>query len=498
MGAGVPRGLQNRCENLFSGKFDSYRLRSLFKGVNMNNNEKNSLLRNIPQVDELLNDDNLINLKDKYSHDYLLKIIQETVKNYKSDLLNDNNLINYNREDLINKILKNFELKDNLGISHVINATGTVLHTNLGRSMLSRSAINAIENVAKNYSDLEYDLESGKRGNRNTHIEKVLKNLLSVESAVVVNNNAAATILVLSTLSKNKEAIVSRGELIEIGDSFRIPDIMSLSGAILKEVGTTNITKINDYKNNINENTSCIMKVHTSNYKICGFAEDVKIEELVKLGKEKNLPVIYDMGNGLFNNLNEYNVNEPTIKEIIDKGVDIVLFSGDKLLGGPQAGIILGKKQYIDKMKTNPYMRAFRVDKFTLAALNATFKEYYNFDQANHNIPTLNMVTKKYEDLILAAKDIKDKINNKFFNIDIIDTKDQIGGGTAPNVFLKGTGLKISSQKINAIKLEKDLRLNKIPIISRIHDDCVVIVTRTLINDDKEVIIEFLNKYKNG
>ena len=498
MGAGVPRGLQNRCENLFSGKFDSYRLRSLFKGVSMNNDEKNTILRSIPQVDELLNDNSLINLKNKYSHDYLLKIVQETIKNYKSDLLNDNNVAKFNRDDLIKKILYNFELKDNLGISSVINATGTVLHTNLGRSMLSNNAINAIENVAKHYTNLEYDLETGKRGNRNTHIEKVLKNLLSVESAVVVNNNAAATILVLSTLSKNKEAIVSRGELIEIGDSFRIPDIMSLSGAILKEVGTTNITKISDYDNNITDNTSCLMKVHTSNYKICGFTEDVKIEELVKLGKEKNLPVIYDMGNGLFNNLNEYNVLEPTIKEIVDKGVDIVLFSGDKLLGGPQAGIIVGKKQYIDKMKKNPYMRAFRVDKFTLAALNATFKEYYSFDHGNHNIPTLNIVTKNFDDLVLEANEIKDKINNKLFNIEIIDTKDQIGGGTAPNVFLKGSGLKITSKSVDAIKLEKQLRFNKTPIISRIHDNSVVIVTRTLINNDKEIIIEFFNQYKNG
>ena len=464
----------------------------------MENNNKNEILRSIPQIDEILNNKDLILILKKYSHDYVVKVVRESVNDYKSSLLNTNNNLKFNIDDLIKLIKNKFIEKDNLGIKNVINATGTILHTNLGRSLLSKNAINAMCEVGKEYSDLEYNVNSGKRGNRNTHIENVLKNLLNVEAAVVVNNNAAATILVLSTMCEGKNVLVSRGELIEIGDSFRIPEIMGLSKAELKEIGTTNITKINDYKNNIDENTAALMKVHTSNYKIYGFTEDTKIDDIVKLGKEKNLPVIYDMGNGLFNDLKEYNVDEPTIKDIINKGVDVLLFSGDKLLGGPQAGIIVGKKEYIDKMKKNPFMRAFRVDKFTLASLGATLKEYYNTDESFKNIPVLNMISKKYEDLKVEASEFINnikRINNKI-SANLIDTKDQIGGGTAPNVFLKGVGVSIKINGINTEKLESLLRYNEIPIIARIQDDCIVFVFRTLNGDNTKCILDFFKTLK--
>lgn len=464
----------------------------------MQNNNKNEILRNIPQIDEILKNEDLIFIFEKYSHEYIVKVVRESVNDYKSNLLNSNNNIKFNIDDLISLIKNKFIEKEKLGIRNVINATGTILHTNLGRSLLSKSAIEAMCEVGREYSDLEYNVDTGKRGNRNTHIENVLKNLLNVESAVVVNNNAAATILVLSAICSGKNVLVSRGELIEIGDSFRIPEIMSLSGAELKEIGTTNITTINDYKNNINDNTAALMKVHTSNYKICGFTEDTKIEDIVKLGAEKNLPVIYDMGNGLFNDLSDYNVDEPTIKDIIDKGVDILLFSGDKLLGGPQAGIIVGKKEYIDKMKKNPFMRAFRVDKFTLASLGATFKEYYNIENSFKNIPVLNMLSKKYEDLKETANNLINELSNITNKItsNIIDTNDQIGGGTAPNVFLRGIGVSISFNGINTEKLECMLRNNEIPIIARIQDDKIVFVLRTLSEDNIKSIIDFFKKIK--
>ena len=459
----------------------------------MKNNEKNELLRQIPQIDEILKSEDLIFILKKYSHDYVVKIVRETVNDYKSNLLNSNNDLKTSSLNLIELIKNKFDEKDDLGIKNVINATGTILHTNLGRSLLSKNAINALLNIGKDYSDLEYNLETGKRGNRNTHIEKVLKNLLNVESAVVVNNNAAATILVLSAMCAGKNVLVSRGELIEIGDSFRIPEIMGLSGAELKEIGTTNITKISDYEKNIDDNTSALMKIHTSNYRIYGFTEDTSIEDIVTLGKEKKLPVIYDMGNGLFNDLSKYNVDEPTIKDIINKGVDILLFSGDKLLGGPQAGIIVGKKEYIDKMKRHPFMRAFRVDKFTLASLGATLKEYYNTEESFKNIPVLNSIAKDYNDLKETANvfinNIK-KVNNNI-SAHIIDTNDQIGGGTAPNVFLKGVGVSINVNNITAEKLECMLRKNTIPIISRIQDDSVVLVFRTLNTDNINCILEF-------
>ena len=462
----------------------------------MENKNKNEILRKIPQIDEILKNEDLIFELKKYSHDYVVKVVREGVNDYKSNLLNSNNNIEFNNDDLIKLIKNKFVDKDNLGIRNVINATGTILHTNLGRSLLSDNAIKAISDIAKEYSDLEYNVDTGKRGNRNTHIESVLKNLLNVESAVVVNNNAAATILVLSTMCAGKNVLVSRGELIEIGDSFRIPEIMSLSGAELKEIGTTNITKVDDYKNNIDENTSALMKVHTSNYKIYGFTEDAKIDDIVLLGKEKNLPVIYDMGNGLFNDLSEYNVDEPTIKDIIDKGVDILLFSGDKLLGGPQAGIIVGKKEYIDKMKKNPFMRAFRVDKFTLASLGATLKEYYNVEDSFKKIPVLKMISKKYDDLKDTAQsfinEVK-KINNKI-TAEIIETNDQIGGGTAPNVFLKGVGVSVKVNGIETEKLEAMLRDYEIPIIARIQDDSVVFVFRTLTDNNINTILEFFKK----
>ena len=462
----------------------------------MENNNKNELLRSIPQIDEILKYEDLIFVLKKYSHDYVVKVVRESVNDYKSNLLNSNNNLKFNNDDLISLIKNKFIEKDNLGIRNVINATGTILHTNLGRSLLSKNAINAMCEVGKEYSDLEYNVDTGKRGNRNTHIENVLKNLLNVEAAVVVNNNAAATILVLSAMCEGKNVLVSRGELIEIGDSFRIPEIMSLSKAELKEIGTTNITKINDYKNNIDDNTAALMKVHTSNYKICGFAEDAKIEDIVDLGKEKKLPVIYDMGNGLFNDLKEYNVDEPTIKDIINKGVDILLFSGDKLLGGPQAGIIVGKKEYIDKMKKNPFMRAFRVDKFTLASLGATLKEYYNTEESFKNIPVLNMISKKYDELKEEANEFINnikRINNKI-SANLIDTNDQIGGGTAPNVFLRGIGVSVKINGVDTEKLECMLRDNEIPIIARIQDDCIVFVFRTLNGDNSKCILEFFKK----
>ena len=459
----------------------------------MKNNEKNELLRQIPQIDEILKSEDLIFILKKYSHDYVVKIVRETVNDYKSNLLNSNNDLKSCNLNLIELIKNKFDEKDDLGIKNVINATGTILHTNLGRSLLSKNAINALLNIGKDYSDLEYNLETGKRGNRNTHIEKVLKNLLNVESAVVVNNNAAATILVLSAMCAGKNVLVSRGELIEIGDSFRIPEIMGLSGAELKEIGTTNITKISDYEKNIDDNTSALMKIHTSNYRIYGFTEDTSIEDIVTLGKEKKLPVIYDMGNGLFNDLSKYNVDEPTIKDIINKGVDILLFSGDKLLGGPQAGIIVGKKEYIDKMKRHPFMRAFRVDKFTLASLGATLKEYYNTEESFKNIPVLNSIAKDYNDLKETANNFINNIKKVNNNISahIIDTNDQIGGGTAPNVFLKGVGVSINVNNITAEKLECMLRKNTIPIISRIQDDSVVLVFRTLNADNINCILEF-------
>ena len=329
----------------------------------------------------------------------------------------------------------------------VINATGTVLHTNLGRAVVSKKATEAIINVAYNYSNLEYDLKKGDRGDRQSHIEKLITELTGCEAAMVVNNNAAATVIVLATLASEKEVIISRGELIEIGGSFRIPDVMLQSRAILKEIGTTNKTKLSDYKNAIVDGvTGAIMKVHTSNYKVVGFTEEAKLDELVPLGNQYDIPVIYDMGNGLFVDLNEYGIDEPTVPNLVKDNADVILFSGDKLLGGPQSGIIIGKAKYINKMKKHPLARAFRVDKFTIAALTATLFEYFDVKKAKKNIPILHMITISKDELKEKANILKEKLAKKVskdVSFSVEEVKDQVGGGTAPDVYIDGYAVSI-------------------------------------------------------
>ncbi len=281
-----------------------------------------------------------------------------------------------------------------------------MIHTNLGRSLLAKEAIENVIKVSENYSNLEYDLKQGKRGSRYSHVEELIKKVTGAEAAMVVNNNAAAVMLALNTLCEEKEAIVSRGQLVEIGGSFRVPDVMKFSRAHLVEVGTTNRTHLYDYENNINENTGVLLKVHTSNFKIMGFTEEVSSEEMVQLGEKYKLPVMEDIGSGTLVDFSKYGFTyEPTVQSSLEKGVDVVTFSGDKMLGGPQAGIIVGKKKYIDKMKKNQLTRALRIDKMTLAALEGTLKYYIDEKEAIENIPTLNM--------ILSSKEIHKKKSSK-------------------------------------------------------------------------------------
>ena len=340
--------------------------------------DKNEILRKIPQVDEILKDEALKIEVEKVPHDFLVNCIREVIVDTRANVLNDI-IKDIDKNEILKSVIKKVAKKSSSGLKKIINATGTVLHTNLGRSIISVNAANAIMNVALNYSNLEYDLKRGERGDRQSHIEKLITELTGCEAAMVVNNNAAATIIVLASLASGKEVIISRGELIEIGGSFRIPDVMAESNAILKEIGTTNKTKTSDYKNAFDsEKTAAIMKVHTSNYKVVGFTEEATLKDLMPLGEEFNIPVIYDMGNGLFVDLNEFGVDEPTVPNLVKDGADVILFSGDKLLGGPQAGIIIGKAKYINKMKKHPLARAFRVDKF-FVSLHSESLQYIHF-----------------------------------------------------------------------------------------------------------------------
>lgn len=454
---------------------------------------KNEILRKIPQVDELLKDEKLFDVVENTPHDFLVSCIREVIIDIRANILNDVES-DIDKDSIIEKIKLKVQKRAQRSLRKVINATGTVLHTNLGRSILSKKAADAIVETACNYSNLEYDVKLGKRGNRQTHIEKIVTDITGAEAALVVNNNAAATVLVLAALAEAKEVIISRGELIEIGDSFRLPDVMSESKAILKEIGSTNKTKLNDYINAIDqEKTAVILKAHTSNYKIVGFTEQVHLKELVPVGEKYNLPVVYDMGNGLIVDLNEYGIDEPTVKSLVNSGADVVLFSGDKLLGGPQAGIIVGKAKYITKMRKHPLARAFRVDKFTLAALNATLFEYYDEKRAKKNIPILNMITISESDLKLKAENIKERfikaISKKEIEISIEEVKDQVGGGTAPEVFLNGYAVTLAIKDLAAEKFERRLRDLDIPIIVRVAHDKVYFDVRTILDEDIDLVV---------
>jgi L-seryl-tRNA(Ser) seleniumtransferase len=374
----------------------------------------------------------------------------------------------------------------------LINATGVVVHTNLGRSLLPAEVIENLAQIAGCYSNLEYDLGAGKRGSRYSSVEDILCEISGAEAGMVVNNNAAAVLLCLETLARGKEVIVSRGELVEIGGSFRVPDVMAKSGGILKEVGTTNRTHLKDYENALDENTALMLKVHRSNYSVIGFTAEVSLKELVELGTKHGLPVMEDLGSGTFIDFSKYGlVKEPTVQESVAAGADVVTFSGDKLLGGPQAGIIVGQKQIVDRIKQNPLARALRIDKMTLAALETTFRLYRDEDRAIRLIPTLRMLTMDLSELANRATRLAEDLNaigGSRLEINQVELSSKAGGGALPLLELPSKCLRIKIQGMSANKLEKNMRQNSPPIIGRIEDDRFVIDPRTLIDDDLPII----------
>ncbi len=381
----------------------------------------------------------------------------------------------------------------------VINATGVVIHTNLGRSVLAKSAIEAVVSACSNYSNLEFSLETGKRGSRYSLVEDLLCELTGAESGLVVNNNAGAVFITLNTLAKDREVIISRGELIEIGGSFRIPDVIRASGAKLKEVGTTNRTHLYDYENAIGENTAVLLKAHTSNYRIIGFHKEVSVKELVKLGEKYNIPVVEDLGSGNFIEFPPYaNIKEPTVQKTIAEGVSVVSFSGDKMLGGPQAGIIVGKKEYIEKIKKNPINRALRIDKMTLAALEATLRLYKDPERAIKEIPTLNLITTSLNTLrqraTFLAKAIKEKFN-KYFEVKTKKDSSRVGGGASPEIDVPTYVVKlIPKNRLNLEDFRLALLKTKIPVVIRIEEDSIILDTRTILKGQIPHLIESLEE----
>ena len=444
---------------------------------------RQSLLRGLPKIDELLLDEQLVFFMESTPRAVVVDTAREIIDDLRKDILSGEKEEIPDRDEIVSEICERITGKKKHNLRTLINATGVVLHTNLGRANLCRAAVESVLSVADSYSNLEYDIKKGARGSRHDHVEKIITRITGAEAAMVVNNNAAATMLCLSAMAAGKEVITSRGELVEIGGSFRIPDIMEQSGAHLKEVGTTNKTKPSDYRNAFDpEKTGAFMKVHTSNYRIVGFTQEVTLKEMVALGKEYDLPVIYDMGSGLMADLTRYGVDEPTVIDALNDGADVVLFSGDKLLGGPQGGILIGKKEYIDKMKKHPLARAFRVDKMTLAAMEATFFEYLDMEDAKRNIPVLRMITIPEEELIQKAELIRNAIETEtdHFALNICSCKDQVGGGSAPTVKLSGVAVSVSSETLSAEKLERLLRKADTPVIVRVAHDEVLLSVRTI------------------
>lgn len=384
------------------------------------------------------------------------------------------------------------------GLKKVLNGTGTILHTNLGRAPLGKEAASRVLETVSGYCNLEYDLEDGCRGERCGQIENILCEITGAEAAVAVNNNAAALLLILCTLAQGGEVIVSRGELVEIGGQFRIPDVMKQSGAGLVEVGTTNRTRLSDYETAVTETTKAILKVHTSNYRIVGFTEETGIEQLTPLREKYGIPLIEDLGSGALLDLTKYGLpGEPNVQDALRRGADIVCFSGDKLLGGPQAGIIAGKKEYIEKMRSNPLFRALRIDKITAAFLETILLEYRSMERALVRIPTLRMLTQNEKEIAEDAAELKILLEQAAFDAEIAlyPCRSKVGGGALPVTELPSMAVGIRPSKISAETLSRRLRRLPIPVVTRIEDENVLVDARTF---EMEYASEFVRMLKEA
>ena len=451
------------------------------------------LLSQIPAINKILLLDEVKSLIQEYSEVAVKSAIKNYIDEIKQEILNEELHEVPSLEKIVEVVSQIVKSEDNNSLRRVINATGTILHTNLGRSLLSQKIKENIESVAFNYSNLEFDIDNKKRGSRYVHLIDIIKKLTGAEDVLVVNNNAAAVLLTLNTLVKDKEIVVSRGELVEIGGAFRIPEIIKLSGGTPVEVGTTNKTHLKDYENAITDNTGALLKVHTSNYKIVGFTKEVSNEEISYLARENELVSINDLGSGQFVDFSKYGLPyEPTVKEVLESGIDIVTFSGDKLLGGPQAGIIVGKKKYIEKMKKNQLTRALRVDKMTLASLEATLKLYLDEKDALEHIPTLHMISLSKERLFGKADVLKTKLSDLDFDIRIEEDKAEVGGGSYPASYLESVAVKLTHRKLHATEIERRLLEVEIPIITRIKDNSIILDMRTLRTREFDIVKQAL------
>jgi L-seryl-tRNA(Ser) seleniumtransferase len=466
--------------------------------------EQAELLRQIPSVDELLLQPRLAALTKRVDRNLVVEVARAVVGDLRARiggeivsgalaefaaLAADPSSLEERISAMVERILAH-------SLQPVINATGVILHTNLGRAPLTEAAVSEFRRTATQYSNLEYDLEAGARGKRDVHTSELLTRLTGAEAAIVVNNCAAAVLVTLAALAHGGEVIVSRGELIEIGDGFRIPEIMEQSGAILREVGTTNRTHLADYENAINEKTRLLLRVHPSNFKVTGFTDKPALEQLVALGERSGLPLVEDLGSGSLVDLSEYAVSEPTVKQSVQAGVSVVLFSGDKLLGGPQAGIIAGKKELITRVRRYPLFRALRVDKLTIAALEATLGAYLR--AAWDEIPAMRMIRATPLELKRRAenfiRELRPELPLDEVEIEITDGASLAGGGSTPSQTLPTKVIRIASARYSATKLEQRLRRASagVSVIARVEDDRLILDLRTVFPEQEPLLVKSL------
>jgi len=466
----------------------------------MKASSKAELYRKLPSVDELAHNPDLASLISREGHAAVTDSARAVLARLREEITAghlDTGGIDIALSGIASAVERELRQSLSYSLRTVINAMGVILHTNLGRAPLPASAFEHMKEIAGNYSNLEFEIDKGARGRRDIHIDRLFRKLLSEElagpslthdvSTIVVNNNAAAVLLALNTLAEGGEVIVSRGELVEIGGSFRIPEVMTKSNAILREVGTTNRTRLTDYESAITDKTRLLLRVHRSNFQITGFTEQPWIQELVALARKHNIPLLEDLGSGALFDLRSVGVNdEPGILESLRAGVDVVTYSGDKLLGGPQAGILSGRSDLIARMRANSLFRALRVDKLTYAALEATLLAYVKHD--HDAIPVLLMMRLSKEEIGKRAKAIAEKIRRPELSVSVIDGESVIGGGAAPSGVLPTTLLAVTSKTVSADELAARLRASSSPIIARVEDAQVLLDLRTVFPEQDETV----------
>ncbi|MDO3380101.1 L-seryl-tRNA(Sec) selenium transferase [Geoalkalibacter halelectricus] len=463
--------------------------------------DSNSLLRALPAIDRLLQQPALTALAERCPPVLLKEAAQAAVAELRRRILADPTTIDpetLSEEQVAQVAARHALARLAPNLRQVINATGTLLHTNLGRAPLATLALEAIVAVSCRYSNLELDLSDGRRGQRHAHVEELLCRLTGAEAAAVVNNNAGAVYLALAALAQGREGIVSRGELVEIGGAFRIPEVMAASGVRLVEVGATNKTHPRDYENAINEHTGLLLKVHTSNYRILGFSAEVSGAELVQLGRRHGIIVMEDLGSGMLFDLSEYGLpREPTVAEAVAAGIDIVTFSGDKLLGGPQAGILLGRRDLIEKIRKHPMARALRMDKLTLAALEATLRLYLDRARALREVPVLAMLAADPEELRLRTENFATRARqalNSRATLSVVSTPATVGGGALPLTELAGFALALTTDAVSVDQLAARLRRQSPPVVGRIADNQLLLNLRTVAPEEEDALLQSLTK----